>query len=292
MADEPITSPTDGTASVTADPASGLPSAAPAADWRALLPEDLRADAALAQIKGKDWSEAGPMLAKGYVNAQKLVGQRKPEDAVPESPDKYPLKLPEFGQESGVTWDQARMSKYIAKLHAAGYTPKQMQAAVDTYAALVLEQRDLERGALGKMEAEDIAAGKAKLAQAWGPEGSPGWKAREARVHAVVRALEEDGATDDEIAAMQAMAVKYPVLLQGLARWGDQMLERGYLDGHDVPQGMTADEANTKADEVRAKIKALPEGDPARAALVDQLWELNRIAAGPKGREAVATLGR
>jgi len=47
-------------------------------EWLAQLPDEaLRLEPSLAQINGKDWSEAGPALAKGYVEAQKLIGQNR-----------------------------------------------------------------------------------------------------------------------------------------------------------------------------------------------------------------------
>src|SRR5688572_7477369 len=85
-----------------APPAAGTPpaSGAPPADWRASLPEDIRADPSLATIPDV------PTLAKNYVSTKALTGRKaydlpnpewKPEQwaawnksiGVPESPDKY-----------------------------------------------------------------------------------------------------------------------------------------------------------------------------------------------------------
>lgn len=292
MPDDPTTTPadtpapsssTEGTPPVTPAPVEPGPSGG--TDWRAALPEDQRA------LKSIEPFKDIAALVKGYDNLSRKLGTAS-DERPPDSPDGYKLKLPEFGPDTGLAWDQARMAKPIAALHAAGLTTKQMQAAVDVYAGLVVESHDQQRSAWGKQEAEALAAGTAALERRWGPKDGPTWKAREGRVHAVINGLAADGATADEINGMLAMAVKYPVLLEGMARWGDQMLERGFIDGADVPQGMTMDEAERKADEIRARMKTLPEGDPVRLKLRDDLLELNRIAAGPRGREVVATVGR
>lgn len=66
-------------------------------DWRAGLPEDLRAEKAFESIKGKDWAEAGPALAKQFVHAQRLVGADKlilpTEKSTPEEIQAFRLKL-------------------------------------------------------------------------------------------------------------------------------------------------------------------------------------------------------
>lgn len=81
-------------------------------DWRTSLPDDLRSEKVFESIKGKDWAEAGPLLAKNYLHAQKLVGADKlivpgptatqeEKDTFytklgrPSKPEEYGYKLPE-----------------------------------------------------------------------------------------------------------------------------------------------------------------------------------------------------
>src|SRR3990172_5233326 len=86
------------------------PAPAPApTDWRAALPDDLKADKRLEQFKGTDWAEAGPPRARAYAETKKMVGgslkapkkHATPEEQPafytalgrPETPDKYDTKI-------------------------------------------------------------------------------------------------------------------------------------------------------------------------------------------------------
>lgn len=122
----------------------------PTPDWRTSLPEDLRSEKVFESIKGKDWSEAGPVLAKNYLNAQKLVGAEKlvlptkdstPEQVaefrkklgVPDKFDEYGIALPEgmkeeqLNKESLDTWRQ--------RLHAQGIPKAAAEAIIKDYLA-------------------------------------------------------------------------------------------------------------------------------------------------------------
>jgi hypothetical protein len=99
----------------TGQVADGQPAinAAPATNWKASLPEDLRKEKSLEAIQ--DVSS----LAKSYVDAEKIVGgsiripkegaDQKEWDAFysklgrPESPEKYEVKRPML--KDGVSWD-------------------------------------------------------------------------------------------------------------------------------------------------------------------------------------------
>lgn len=128
-------------------PASGNP---PAADWRTSLPEDLRSEKVFESIKGKDWSEAGPVLAKNYLNAQKLVGADKlvipgkdasPEQiadfrkklGVPEKPEEYGIRLPEGLTEDKL--DKARVDAWRKHLHEQGIPKAAAEALIGQYLA-------------------------------------------------------------------------------------------------------------------------------------------------------------
>lgn len=119
-------------------------------DWRASLPEDLRSEKVFESIKGKDWSEAGPVLAKNYLNAQKLVGAEKlvipgkdatPEQiadfrkklGVPEKPEEYGVKLPEGLTEDKL--DKARLDAWRKHLHDQGVPKAAAEALIGQYLA-------------------------------------------------------------------------------------------------------------------------------------------------------------
>lgn len=111
-------------------------------DWRAGLPEELRAEPSLATFK-----DVGS-LAKSYVHAQKLRNERgliPPKDEAPpeeweqfyqsigrpESPDKYEfgeVKLPD-----GFEVDADMEKAFREQAHKAGLTPKQAAALRDWY---------------------------------------------------------------------------------------------------------------------------------------------------------------
>ncbi len=129
---------------------SGSGSQAGNQDWRTSLPEDLRSEKAFESIKGKDWTEAGPVLAKSYLNAQRMVGAEKlvvpgpnatPEEQAafygkigrPETPDKYTYKLPE-----GVKPEQLNktvVDSWLKELHEAGVPAKAADRIVSKYLA-------------------------------------------------------------------------------------------------------------------------------------------------------------
>lgn len=117
-------------------------------DWRADLPEDIRADPSLATFKAKDHKEALGVIAKSYIHAQKLVGVdkiAKPNDkwtpeqwkeyhraiGVPETHDKY--GVPEFKFADGLTLDKEKFTKYQQLFHKAGLTPAQAKILSEGY---------------------------------------------------------------------------------------------------------------------------------------------------------------
>lgn len=111
-------------------------------DWRATLPEDMRAEKSLADVKDI------VTLAKNYVNTKKLVGGsvRLPGDDAseeevaefynklgrPESPDKY-SKLDKSSLPEGTEWNEELESSYYQWAHAAGLSDKQANAMLQKY---------------------------------------------------------------------------------------------------------------------------------------------------------------
>lgn len=104
-------------------------------DWRSKLPDDLRSEKVFESIKGTNWDEAGPLLAKNYLHAQRLVGADKlvlptdkstPEEiaafrsklGVPGKPEEYGLKLPEGLKEEQL--DKAKVDVWRKEMHEAG----------------------------------------------------------------------------------------------------------------------------------------------------------------------------
>jgi hypothetical protein len=119
-------------------------------DWRSSLPEELRGEKVFESIKGKDWNEAGPVLAKNYVNAQRLVGADKvvlptdkssPEEiaafrsklGVPAKPEEYTFKLPEGMAETSL--DKNRIDTWRKELHEAGIPKAAAERIMSKYIA-------------------------------------------------------------------------------------------------------------------------------------------------------------
>lgn len=123
------------------------PNSAP--DWRASLPEDLRGNASLATIKSVD------DLARGYVNAQQLIGAKRialpgqkatPEQlnefytaiGRPETIDKYSTGA--VKPVEGVNLDAAGLGKAKEVFFKLGLTDAQQKGIMDFYVGGLNEQ--------------------------------------------------------------------------------------------------------------------------------------------------------
>lgn len=139
-------------------------------DWRTSLPEDIRSEKVFESIKGKDWGEVGPSIAKQLVHAQRMVGGDKltlltdkstPEERAafytklgrPEKPDGYQYKLPEGMREDGI--NKERITKWQTKMHELGLS----KTAADT----LLSEFIAEEFGHGKAHEES----EAKKIEAW-----------------------------------------------------------------------------------------------------------------------------
>jgi hypothetical protein len=139
----------------------------------AQLPEDLRAEPSLATIK-----DVGT-LAKGYVNAQRLIGAKRlvaPQDSWgesqwnefydgigrPKTPTDY--KLPDVKLEEGVALDDTRKAATLAHLHKLGLTQRQATGVLEHYLNSVNEDVKSTRT---KVSAASTSA-EAALKQEWG----------------------------------------------------------------------------------------------------------------------------
>lgn len=257
-------------------------------DWRAGLPEDLRGEKSLAEIKGADWTEAGPLLAKGYVHAQKAVGaglrmpkdDAKPEEWAefygklgrPESPEKYEVKSPEMPKEMGLgEWDSETVKGFLKEAHAAGLSTKQAQRLMDWYGGYLITAADRQT----QQAAEQKKATETTLRKEWGAAyGRNINLARQA-----VRDLFEGEA---ELAAAVEDAGNNPALVKGLVAIGERMMEHGELGGT-VPPGETADEIQKKIDELDARLLKHT-GNPSE--MLDEKLGLIRRLQRAKGTPA------
>ena len=190
---ETLTGETTTTALATAPAATEAPQ-----DWRSGLTGDhasLATDKTLANIKGKDWQEAGPTLAKMLVESQKVIGKRnegmiklpgpgaKPEEVaayreaigVPKVPSDYKVELPADAPE-GVALDPGRMEGWSKVFHNMNLTNEQANGIV---AWGVKEQAAQQR-----RQAEEFATQLDALAGDWGVDV---FNRRAGNVQALVR---------------------------------------------------------------------------------------------------------
>lgn len=251
------------TASGTPPAPAPAPGAAPppdptttAPEWIASLPDELKQDKTLLQVKDI------PSLAKAYVDAQKYVGTavRMPKDDAPKDEwdafytklgrpaklEEYGVKSPEFDPELGVSVDEAAVREFSQHFFELGLTPKQAQGVLDKYGDYVLRTLDGETRTNAARRTE-VETG---LKQEWG--------ATYGRNIALARQAIKDLFGDSpQLAKAVENAGNDPDLVKGLVRIGERMLEHGEITG-EVPPGET--EASLQAE--IARLRKLEESDP------------------------------
>lgn len=210
---------------------SGAGGGAP--DWRASLAPEIRDDPSLKNIADV------PSLAKGYVHAQRLVGQERIpapradwKDADwaahwnrlgrPEAPNGY--KKPEnLKLEDGLKLDDAKLGRAFERFHQMGLSARQAEQMVEFYAGVlnegVVADRDRQKAELDTATAAlrqkfgDKFDAKLDLArsviQKFGGEGAD----------AFIQYLESKGLAND------------PRMVEFMASVGDAMMEDHARDG-------------------------------------------------------------
>lgn len=163
------------TSGVPANPATNPPenNQTPPAptSWKDTLPDDIKADPSLKSIE--DVSN----LAKSYVHAQRMIGKDKivvpsqfaTDDewrgvyqklGLPDSPDKYELKLPEdIKEEEKVQYNQ--LKEFAIKNHIL---PKQLQATMDYFNNIHAEQSKMAEA----RQSQEFEAQVGSLKKEWG----------------------------------------------------------------------------------------------------------------------------
>lgn len=161
---------------------AGAGGATPPTFWSTHLQGDfapLASSKSLESIKGETWEEVGPQLAKGYVNAQGLIGDAihkpkpgsdgkiKPEDqrafwtkiGVPETIEGYKdVKLPSV--EGLGAMDPKMVDAAKPEFLKLGYNAEQLQGALNIYAKVTAQQR--------KALADQWLGEQAALEEKWG----------------------------------------------------------------------------------------------------------------------------
>lgn len=211
-------------------------------DWRASLPDDLKSAKSLQSIKSVE------DLAKGFVNAQSVIGRRfedlTPEQVkeyystlgTPESPDGYELKAPE-----GAQVNPELESWYKEKAHEYGIPKESAEKLFNDYI-------ELENSQLGEMQQLSELKAQENIEQLkkdFGP-------AFDERVTLANRALKEFGG-DEAVQAINELGLgSHPTLVKLLANAGETLSEGKFTSGSSTGKfGMTSEEASSQIDTLR-----------------------------------------
>lgn len=262
-------------------------------DWRAALPEDIRSEKSFEAIQGKDWSEAGPALAKSYLNAQRLVGADKlvlPTDkSTPEEIAAFRLKLgvPAKFEDYGTgkipeglkpeAIDKAQFDSWRKELHEAG-VPK---AAAERLIGKFLSDQFNEATAKGKAFQDKLAENELAVKQEHGAKfdetlNYARWTAKEFGDEPLLKMLDESGMGSD------------PAVVRFFAKVGRAMADHK-LSGGGAPGGgggsissMSPPQAQMALAEFERNpenIKALHNrADPNHAHVIEQRTKLYQAA--------------
>ena len=194
------------------------------ADWRSGLPEDIRNDPSLADIK-----DVGSM-AKSYINGQKLIGKNRialPGEGAtdeemsafysqlgrPEKADGYQFgdrpSLPE-----GMQYDEAFETQFKDLSYKAGLTPKQAKAIYDGYHDYISKKTELA----GESDSQKAAEWVNSLKQEFG-------KAYDERIDLAKRAVDSYGDTNLKQWLQESGNGNNPMFVKLFAKIGEGIAE-------------------------------------------------------------------
>jgi len=272
----------DGGQSATGNGGEGTP------DWRDSLPEDLKSHEALAKHDSLEG------LARGFVNAQKVIG--KDPNSLIEVP----------GQDAGFDSKREALTKLGAPKDADGY---KIQAGENTPEFLSPEG-DMAKGFTGKASELGLLPEQVQGLYAWFSETMGGaaqqsQQQTEQQVAENIQSLETEWgeAFDQKVAAADFAVEKLggkelrdesnnspmatnPKLLNALSRVGEMLKEdsAGSDTGGNSGFGdkITPNEAKSRADDLTRKANSLGFNDPERRRLNEEAARIRARARGEK----------
>jgi len=217
----------------------------PPADWTAALTPEMKT-----VVENKGYKTPADVL-NAYVHAEKLIGADKiplPKDGVwdataraklgiPETPDKYEVKRPEMPD--GMVYDEGFEKTALAKAHALGLTPAQVNGLLEVYA----QQRGNEFSATAAGQAQMREETAAALGKEWG-------KAYPVKLEAASRAARSLGG-DSLIEALNSSgAGNNPEIVRAFAKIGAMLGEDKMKAGMPAGFGLTPEEARAEANKL------------------------------------------
>lgn len=251
-------------------------------DWRAGLAPELRAEKSLESFKDVN------ALAKSFVETKRMVGKpfevppadAKPEQlaeyrrraGIPESADKYDVKLPEAPKDSGMEVDKNLLTAFLGKMHAAHARPEVVQAALDVYAQHMHQWWDRARNAENKEQHEASAETIAQLEKVWGPKDGPRWKHHLSRADAALRTIMQD-APVSAVQRIVDLINEDAELAHAFSLAADGLIETGKLDDSDVPH-FDAESVAREIERTRAEMATTNPGSRRYTELKESLDRL------------------
>lgn len=212
-------------------------------DWRSSLPDELKTAKPLQSIKSVE------DLAKGFVNAQSVIGRRfedlTPEQLSeyygalgrPESPEDYKFEAPE-GREINTELE----SWFRNQAFEGGLTKAAAEKLFNDFTAMEAETL-AQREQMVELQMQEQ---QKQLQKDFGP-------AYDERVNLANRALREFGG-DEAIAAITESGLQnHPALVKLLANAGETLAEGNFTSGQKTGKfGMTSEEASEQISKLRA----------------------------------------
>lgn len=283
----PETAPVRAPAPPGATNGAGVAPAA-SADWRASLPEELKAEPSLGGFK-----DVGA-LAKAWVETKRMVGDAvkipgpdaTPEQraaynkriGVPDSPEDYAktIKLPEMPKDHP-EWSPTRLASARIAAHENGLTPAQLQGMINAFAKDSLRERDLATmGQTRAAQAEQAEALKV-MEREWGPRDGPTWKRNVGLAERVVRHFFGGDQRMLDQLKMGASDPINPGAVLGLARIGEGTMEDIFHEGETPGAELDKDDLTRRILETRAQMEKMNAGSRQYGELRESLERLYKL---------------
>lgn len=263
-----------------ASQSAGSAGASPATSfdtWREVIPEDIRNDPSLKDIKDITG------LAKGYVGAQKLIGSKisvpgEGDDAAwntlydklgrPVSPDKYDVKRPEIPE--GMAYNEGLEKQFLPVAHKIGLNTKQVNALIAWQAETM--KQEAEQSRQGMKTAEEA------LKKEWGNDY--------ANKVSVAQRVIKDYAGQEVVDFLEKSQLgNNPAFIKFVHEIGSALVEDGAAPkGGGSSGGMTPQDAQKKIDTLLADpqftSKYFNSRKEGHKEAVAEIFHLRKLAAG------------
>lgn len=283
----PAAAPAAGAPAVAVQAPAPAGTALAGANWRDAIPEDIRSDPSLQDIK-----DVGN-LAKSFVNAQKMVGADKialpAKDATPEQWGAFFTRLgrPESAENYDFTFngvDQSKddriMGKFGETAHKLGLSGSQARGIVEWY-------NEAMQGEMTTLQTEGNADREKVMTDLRGKYG----EAADAKIEGARSAIRMFGG-EALVEVLEASGMgDNPEMIAAFIRVGEAMSEDTLSPGIQRYAtnafGSTPQEAQTRIAEINKELTALDPMSPRRGDLVEEKIRL-ADAAHPADATSVA----